>query len=126
MCSTGSTGKTASNSDLNVQSDTAVAYVDGSFDAKTNRFSYGCFIKYAGEDIKLCKAMDDENLVGMRNVAGEIKGSEEAIRYCIGRGIKKVVVVHDYDGISKWVTGEWAVKMLEHKHTGISARTFPI
>lgn len=110
MGTTGSVKKVASNSNLKIQGDTAVAYVDGSFDVKTNRFSYGCVINYAEEETKFHKAMADENLVGMRNVAGEIKGSEEAIRYCIGRGIKKVVIIHDYDGISKWVTGEWSAK----------------
>jgi len=103
-------GKIASNSILSVQNDTAIAYVDGSFDIKTNRFSYGCLIRYADEEIRLYEAMNDINLAGMRNVAGEIKGAEAAIRYCIGREIKKILIVHDYEGISKWVTGEWAAK----------------
>ena len=43
----------------------------------------------------------------MRNVAGEIKGSEVAIKYAISKGIKAIKIYHDYEGIAKWCTGEW-------------------
>jgi len=43
----------------------------------------------------------------MRNVAGEIKCAEKAMRYCLVNGIKEVEIVYDYAGIERWCTGEW-------------------
>lgn len=43
----------------------------------------------------------------MRNVAGEIKGSEAAIAFCLEREIQSLEIHHDYEGIAKWCTGEW-------------------
>ena len=43
----------------------------------------------------------------MHNVGGEICAVIDGIGLCIQEGIKEVVVVHDYEGVSKWVTGEW-------------------
>ena len=46
----------------------------------------------------------------MRNVAGEIKGSEAAMRFAKENGYKKLAIHYDYEGIQKWCTGEWAAK----------------
>jgi ribonuclease HI len=43
----------------------------------------------------------------MRNVAGEIKGAEAAIRYALSNGYKSITIFYDYQGIEKWCTGEW-------------------
>ena len=43
----------------------------------------------------------------MHNVAGEIKGSEEAMNFCLSGGIQSLEIHHDYEGIAKWCTGEW-------------------
>ncbi len=85
----------------------AVAYVDGSYDVKSKRFSFGAVIFVNGEELTLSEAFDDAELAVMRNVAGEIKGSEAAMRFCVERGIKSLDVYHDYEGIAKWCTGEW-------------------
>ena len=52
----------------------------------------------------------DEELATMRNVAGEIKGSEAAMRFAKENGYKKLAIHYDYEGIQKWCTGEWAAK----------------
>ncbi len=84
-----------------------VAYVDGSYDAKTNRFSYGCVIFYDGKEEHFSKEVFDESLATMHNVAGEIKGAETAMRYAISKNAKSLAIYHDYEGIAKWCTGEW-------------------
>lgn len=92
---------------LNPAGDVAVAYVDGSFDKRCEGFSYGMLFIYQGEEIKYCEKIEDKELALMHNVAGEIKGSEAAMRYAIQRGIKKLVIYHDYEGIAKWCNGAW-------------------
>lgn len=91
----------------------AVAYVDGSYDVKTNRYSFGCVFFYQGQEYQYNKAFDDENFALMRNVSGEIKGAAFIIQFCINRGIKKLHLYYDYEGIEKWYTGIWQAKKKE-------------
>lgn len=85
----------------------AVAYTDGSFDIKTKRFSMGAVLFYKGETKTFSEAFDNEELALMRNVAGEIFASMAVMQYCVDAGIKSIEIVHDYEGVSKWCTGEW-------------------
>lgn len=83
------------------------AYVDGSF-LKGKVFGCGCVIIKNGEVIaKISEAYEDEELATMRNVAGEIKASEIAMRYALDNGYKSVSIYHDYQGIASWCLGEW-------------------
>ena len=43
----------------------------------------------------------------MRNVAGEILGAELAMREAVRRGVGKLTIFHDYQGIASWCLGEW-------------------
>ncbi len=85
----------------------ATAYVDGSYDAGTGRFSYGMVLFYNGEEITRNEAFCDAAMAVMRNVAGEIRGAAEAMRCCVENGIEKLDIYYDYAGIEKWCTGEW-------------------
>ena len=49
----------------------------------------------------------DEELASMRNVAGEIKGAEAAMRYAVEHGFRKLYIYHDYEGIARWCQGAW-------------------
>ncbi|MFD0942929.1 ribonuclease H1 domain-containing protein [Savagea faecisuis] len=84
-----------------------VAYVDGSFNEESNEFSYGAVIFYEGEQLHFNEKFNDPELVSMRNVAGEIKGSEKAMAFAIEQGAKALSIHYDYEGIAKWCTGEW-------------------
>lgn len=88
----------------------AVAYVDGSFDLKTRRFSCGVVMFYKETEQHFSESFDDADLAEMRNVAGEIKGSEKAMQFCLDKGIKSLTIYHDYEGVSRWCTGEWQAK----------------
>ena len=83
------------------------AYVDGTFykgkwgggyvvmDPKDNIIYQDCGI---GKDIP--------ELNDMRNISGEMSAAMHAALWIdthVGHGI----IVHDYNGLSKWVTGEW-------------------
>lgn len=87
-----------------------VAYVDGSFNELSNEFSYGAVVFYQGEQTHFAEKFSDPDLVSMRNVAGEIKGSERAMAFAVEKEAKSLTIHHDYEGISKWCTGEWQAK----------------
>ncbi len=82
-------------------------YVDGSFRSDTGEYSYGQVVLYQGEEY-CCKAkFSDPELASMRNVAGEIRGAEEAMRLALKEGWPAIFIYHDYAGIAHWCTGEW-------------------
>lgn len=86
---------------------TAIAYVDGSYDTLSGDFSYGMVILYQGREEKFCERFHDTELAQMHNVAGEIKGAEAAMRYAVQNQLKRIVIYHDYEGIAKWCNGAW-------------------
>ena len=88
----------------------AVAYVDGSYDDSTKSFSYGVVFFYNGEELHFSEKCENEELVSMRNVAGEIEGAKAAIKYCLEHNIPSITIYHDYEGIARWCTGEWEAK----------------
>ena len=51
--------------------------------------------------------MTDPELAQMRNVAGEIKGSEAAMQYALDHRIPSIIIYHDYQGIASWCNGDW-------------------
>lgn len=83
------------------------AYVDGSFNAVTNEFSFGAVINIDGVENEFSAKFSDTELAAMRNVAGEIKGAEFVMKYCVAQGISEIDLYFDYNGIEKWCTGEW-------------------
>lgn len=88
----------------------AVAYVDGSYDSTSHSFSYGMVLFHKGEEQHFSEKFSQSSLAEMHNVAGEIKGAEAAMRYCVEQGISSVTIYHDYEGIAKWCNGEWQAK----------------
>lgn len=95
------------NSVMEPREGAAVAYVDGSYNAKTGEFSYGAVIFCGNKEINMSRAFCDKEAATMRNVAGEIKGAEAAMRYCIENNISKLDLYYDYQGIECWCTGAW-------------------
>ena len=88
------------------------AYVDGSYDAASGRFSCGVVIvdtdaEGNSETTEFNSAFDDPEAAKQRNVAGEVMGSKLAIDWCRTNGIKKAEIYHDYEGIGAWADGKW-------------------
>ena len=91
------------------------AYVDGSYDVSTGRYSGAAVILLGDNDIvELSKACKDDSSK-LRNVAGELLGVELAIEYCKEHGINKLAIHHDYEGIGAWADGVWKAKLPETK-----------
>ena len=91
-----------------VEGKSLLAYVDGSYNIKTKEYGYGCvLLDEVGVIEQLYGKGDNEENTSMRNVAGEILGSETAIDYAIQHDYKAIYIYYDYEGIEKWANGIW-------------------
>ena len=91
------------------------AYVDGSYDSASGRFSCGVVIIETDANgnsgtTELNAAFDDAEAAQQRNVAGEIMGSKLAIDWCLANGVKAIEIYHDYEGIGAWADRKWKAK----------------
>ena len=103
------------------EEDGAVAYVDGSYHIGTKEFSCGAVLFLNGEELHFSEKFTDPDLAEMRNVAGEIKGSETVLRYCIEHDVPSVTIYHDYGGVSKMGNGRMESKSPAPLRTANSA-----
>lgn len=104
----GITRSVASGNNKSENTENAVEiYVDGSYHAATKEFSYGMVVLVDGKEEKFSQKMTDPELAQMRNVAGEIKGSEAAMQYALDHKIPSIIIYHDYQGIASWCNGDW-------------------
>ena len=91
---------------IKVDSDTVIAYVDGSFNLPEKTYGAGVVLIKDGEEEYFKKAYSD-SFYTHRNVAVEIKASELAINLAIEKDYKKIIIHHDYQGIKSWADGDW-------------------
>lgn len=89
------------------------AFVDGSFNEKTNTYGYGGFIVINGEKIILNGSGNKVAMAAMRNVAGEILGCMAAVEVALVKGLKNLTIYYDYLGIEMWAIGKWKRNKLE-------------
>ena len=88
-----------------------IAYVDGSFDEKIGKYSFGCIIiKPNGEIVRESGNGDNPESVALRNVTGEMLGAMFAVKWCAINGYSAIQICYDYSGIEMWATGEWRAK----------------
>lgn len=93
-----------------------IAYVDGSYENSKKRYAYGCVLVLSDENITLNGSGDAEDLVSMRNVAGEILGSCKAIDWAVEHGYQEITIFYDYEGIEKWANGIWKANKIGTKN----------
>lgn len=92
-------------------SDTLLVYVDGSYDDTLKKYAFGCvFILPDGRIYTEFGNGDNEQSLQHRNVTGEMLGAMYAVKTAMVSGYKRVELRYDYQGIEKWVTGEWRSK----------------
>lgn len=103
-------GETQKETEKITEETEAVAYVDGSYDVGTHTFSYGMVFFYQGKEMHFSQKYSENDLAEMRNVAGEIKGAEAAMQYCLDHEIASITIYYDYEGIEKWCNGVWQAK----------------
>lgn len=85
-----------------------IAYIDGSYRDYDKSFSYGIVIITQDNPIEtMSKRYYNKPEAELRNVMGELCSSVVATRDAINRGMKLIDIRYDYEGIEKWVTGDW-------------------
>ena len=96
-----------------------LAYVDGSFEESIGKYSFGnVFILPDGRIFTAYGNGDEEKSLQHHNVTGEMLGAMYAVLTAMRSGYKSVEICYDYQGIEKWVTGEWKSKTeLTQKYT---------
>lgn len=88
----------------------AIAYVDGSYDNKTGRFSYASVIYTNTHEYRICGCDDYAELADLHNISGELMAVFRTMFKAQELGIRKLKLVYDYEGIQKWVTGGWSAR----------------
>lgn len=85
-----------------------VAFTDGSFDQNLKRYSYGVqFILPDGGKTDICGYGNNLEYIDSNNIIGEIFGVIHACDWAVSNNYEKIKVYHDYEGLSKWISGEW-------------------
>ena len=88
-----------------------LAYVDGSYDDSIRKYAFGCvFLLSDGRIFTEYGNGDNEQSLRHRNVTGEMLGAMYAVKFAMLNGFQSVEIRYDYQGIEKWVTGEWRSK----------------
>lgn len=96
-----------SNVESPINLNSTLAYVDGSYNSKTEEYSFGGVLIINDKIFTFLKKYPKDELSKSRNVSGEIKGAAFIINYCINHDIKELDLYYDYVGIAKWYNGEW-------------------
>lgn len=85
-----------------------VAFTDGSYDKGLKRYSYGVkFIRPDGSEEDICGYGSNQEYIDSNNIIGEIFGVINALNWAISNEFEKIKIYHDYEGLSKWISGEW-------------------
>ena len=91
--------------------DELVAYVDGSYEDSLKKYAFGCvFILPDGRIYTEYGNGDQEKSLQHRNVTGEMLGAMYAVKTAMLNEFSGIELRYDYQGIEKWVTGEWRAK----------------
>lgn len=86
-----------------------VAWVDGSF--RGGRYSGSVVMTLDGEILAvMAKVGPADDAGALRNIAGEMLGAVEAVRWAERHGVRELTIVHDYIGLRCWALGEWKAK----------------
>lgn len=89
-----------------------VAFTDGCYDKNLQRYSYGVvLILPDGTEKNLYGYGNNKEYIDSNNIIGEIFGVINAFDWAISNGFEKIKIYHDYEGLSKWLNGEWTAKV---------------
>ncbi len=99
--------------------DWLLAYVDGSYEDNLKKYSFGCvFLLPDGHIYTQYGSGNREQSLQHRNVTGEMLGAMYAVKVAMVNGFQGIEIRYDYQGIEKWVTGEWRSRTeLTQKYT---------
>lgn len=91
-----------------------IAFVDGSYSSTEEKSGFGVIIiDSKGIQTPLYKAFTKQlsaDFLELRNVAAELEGVKEAIKWAIAYKKSRIKIYYDYEGIGKWAEGSWQAK----------------
>lgn len=94
--------------------DEVIAFVDGSYSSTEQKSGFGVIIiDNKGIQTSLYKAFTKQlsaDFLELRNVAAELEGVKEAIKWAIAYKKTRIKIYYDYEGIEKWADGSWRAK----------------
>jgi len=100
-----------------------LAYVDGSYDDSIKKYAFGCvFLLPDGRIFTEYGNGDKEQSLQHRNITGEMLGAMYAVKFAMLNGFHSLEIRYDYQGIEKWVTGEWRSKTELTRKYAVSMR----
>ena len=77
-----------------------IAYVDGSFEPTLGKYAYGCvLIEPDGIETTLSGSGNDPEVANIRNVAGEMLGAMNAVKWAKAHHYREIRIYYDYMGI---------------------------
>ena len=81
-------------------------YVDGSY--FHGRYSWGMAVFRKGELLHTANGVGTSaDAAKLHNVAGEVEGAMQAVKWAEENKVEKFVICHDYIGISEWAERRW-------------------
>lgn len=84
------------------------AYVDGSYNDISGKYSYGLVVVYNELIIHSESGVSaDDSKKELRQIAGELKGAIRAVEFAVEKGYREICVFHDYEGIYHHAQGTW-------------------
>ncbi|RHR33795.1 viroplasmin family protein [Eubacterium sp. AF19-12LB] len=91
-----------------------IAFVDGSYSSVAKKSGFGVIIlDDKGIQTHLYKAFTEQyntEFLEFRNVAAELEGVKEAVKWAIAYKKENIKIYYDYEGIGKWADGSWKAK----------------
>lgn len=85
-----------------------VAFTDGSFDKELKRYSYGVqLVLPDGKESSICGYGSNQEYIDSNNIIGEVFGVINALDWAISNEFEKIKIYHDYEGLAKWISGDW-------------------
>jgi ribonuclease H-related protein len=100
-----------SKGNFSPQLNQVLCYVDGSFNAITNKYSYALVVVKNDVIVYLENGCsEDDSMKDIRQIAGELRAAVRSTEYCSMKGIKEFVLLHDYIGVCNHAMGLWERK----------------
>ncbi len=96
---------------LDNQESEAYAYIDGSYDNEKMVYGFGVLIVDGEKQIAYKFADNKEELVSLRNVAGEIEAAKYVMQYAVDHNLNSINIFYDYAGIEMWAKGIWRTNL---------------
>lgn len=112
---TGTKGKSTDDSVNGVElypKNVLVVYTDGSYNSKTNKFSWAFIGTKNGEEIYHDTGTNTPSILNLQNVSGEITAVSKALKWAKSKGYRKLIIRYDYNGLGNFESEVWEAKNL--------------